>query len=250
MLGTIHFMRAWQIFLLGTAGLVVVLLLPVYERMLAAAGALSLVGMVFLGFLLRPRNDVFYIRTRIFEADLDNDLFVQHEQIAVRVELTRLRLLYLPTMAAVAFLLATYARGTTWKTSLMDNFWDSSSYVIILPRLFVFGDIGILSAWVGERWVLRDADACSAGSVRVDGGRVFYHFVNRSGEYHGGEGVAFGRFLPAELGTLVVYRVEKPDLNRIGMGLLFHRLVVIGRGVTDLGQARSATGAVPAQSEP
>lgn len=39
---------------------------------------------------------------------------------------------------------------------------------------------------------------------------------------------------PKELATIVFYDPSKPARNRIATGLLFHRPVVIGRGVTDL----------------
>jgi uncharacterized protein YbjT (DUF2867 family) len=38
---------------------------------------------------------------------------------------------------------------------------------------------------------------------------------------------------PDELGTIVFHNVRKPELNKIAMTFLFHRLVVIGRGVTE-----------------
>ena len=39
---------------------------------------------------------------------------------------------------------------------------------------------------------------------------------------------------PTELTTIVFYSRKNPDVNRIAMAFLFHRLVVLGRGVTDL----------------
>ena len=65
-------------------------------------------------------------------------------------------------------------------------------------------------------------------------------FLDPHNEYYGGEGLALGIHQPPELATLVLYNTFKPQLNKIGMILLFHRLVIIGRGVTELDKAKSA----------
>ena len=39
---------------------------------------------------------------------------------------------------------------------------------------------------------------------------------------------------PSERATVVFYNLRKPELNRIAIGFLFHRLIVLGRGVTEL----------------
>src|SRR5579863_742050 len=39
---------------------------------------------------------------------------------------------------------------------------------------------------------------------------------------------------PSELSRIVFYNPQDPDTNKIAMAFLFHRLVVLGRGVTDL----------------
>jgi len=44
----------------------------------------------------------------------------------------------------------------------------------------------------------------------------------------------FGLVHPLELETIVFHNVRAPELNKIAMGFLFHRLVILGRGVTDL----------------
>ena len=43
-----------------------------------------------------------------------------------------------------------------------------------------------------------------------------------------------GLVQPLQLATVVFYNGRKPELNKIAMGLLFHRLTILGRGVTDL----------------
>jgi|HubBroStandDraft_4_1064222.scaffolds.fasta_scaffold03605_6 hypothetical protein len=239
-------MKTWQIFVVGMAALVAALLLPSYESVIAGVGALVVVAVVVVGFLVRPRKEVFYIRTSARIYDPDYAVAVEHDQIAVRIELARLWLLFLPTFGALAFLLVTFARGTTWNFSL----WNSSLMgkaavagpypVFLLCRILLVIVLGLLSTWVSERWVLRDAEACHADSVSRVGERVLYSFRDRSGGYYGGEGFPFGLARTREVATIVLYRVSKPDLNKIAMACMFHRLVIAGRGVTDLDEATAS----------
>jgi len=37
-----------------------------------------------------------------------------------------------------------------------------------------------------------------------------------------------------ELATIVFHNVQKPESNKIAMGFLFHRVIIVGRGVTEL----------------
>ena len=100
-----------------------------------------------------------------------------------------------------------------------------------------------VSIWIGERLVIRDAKVCSAGTVTIAEGRVSYMFVDGKGAYYGGQGFYIGLVQPAVLARLVLYRARKPGLNKIGMGLLFHRLVILGRGLTDLDHETAVAGA-------
>lgn len=52
-------MKAWQIFAVGVVVLVAALLLPSYEPLLAGLAAIAMVTVVVLGFLFRPRKDIF-----------------------------------------------------------------------------------------------------------------------------------------------------------------------------------------------
>jgi hypothetical protein len=236
-------MKAWQIFVVGTGALVAALLLPSYEWAIAGAGALVIVAVVLLGFILRPRKEVFYIRTSVGVPDIDYLVSVEHDRVAVRVELTRLWLLFVPTFGALAFLLVTFANGTTWRFSLwnssfMATFFEAGPYpVFLFCRILLAVVIGLLSTWVSERWVLRDADACSADSVSHVAGRLLYSFRNRAGEYYGGEGFPLGLARSRQLATIVLYNVARPDFNKIAICCMFHRLVIVGRGVTDLDEA-------------
>jgi hypothetical protein len=59
-------------------------------------------------------------------------------------------------------------------------------------------------------------------------------FKDSRGGYGGGDDFYFGLVRPPALAKLVFYSVQKPELNKIGMGLLFHRPTILGRGLTDL----------------
>jgi hypothetical protein len=88
-------------------------------------------------------------------------------------------------------------------------------------RVFQVIVVGLLSTWVSERWVLRDADACSADSVSMMAGRILYSFKDRFGEYYGGEGFPFALVCSPQLARIVFYRTSKPELNNIASGCLF-----------------------------
>jgi hypothetical protein len=154
----------------------------------------------------------------------------------------------------IAFLLITFANGTTWKFSLwnsgfMATFLEAGPYpVFLLCRVLLAVVIGLLSTWVSERWVLLDADACSADSVSHMAGRLLYSFRNRAGEYYGGEGFPLGLARSRQLATIVLYSVARPDLNKMAICCLFHRLVIVGRGVTDLDKATTSARSATVQS--
>lgn len=237
-------MKMWQIFAVGVAALISALLLPLYESAIAGMGAVIVIAAVAFGFFLRPRRDEFYVRTSVHFVNHDHNLVLEHDRLAVRVELSRLWLLFLPTFLALAFLVVEASRGTLWNFSLLNRIFSVAGYsgylYITIGRGSLLIVVGILSVWISERWVLRDADVCNARSVTVREGRASFMFVDRSGEYYGGEALPFGLVRPAALARLVLYKVRKPELNKIGMGLLFHRLVIVGHGLTELDQETAA----------
>jgi len=245
-------MKGWQIFLVGTVGAVALFSFHAYESALAGLAALAIAAAVVLGFCVRPRKEVFYLRTTIRVTDPDYALAVEHDQIAMRLELARLWLLFIPTFMSLAFLLVTFANGTTWKISLIDSGWvnwlNLGPYpVLLFFRFLVIGVFGLLTAWVSERWVLRDASVCSAASLHRHEKRISYTFRDTLGEYYGGEGIPLGSTRSAQLRMIVLYRTGKPHLNKIAMCCLFHRLVIIGRGLTDLDGATVAVRGVEVQ---
>jgi len=234
-----------------------VLLFTPYEAFLEGAIALAIVVAAVLGFLTHPRRDVFYVRTAVRLIDSDRRQVLEHDFLAVRVELVRLWLLFVPTFLSVAVLVLFAARGPVNFSFL--NWIFSSPYASIVllfcqyPPLLVFA---LLVAWIDERRVLRDAQACSARSFSIHRapagwiGRVSYLFMGEHGEYCGGDCVYFGLRHPPELAAIVFHNVRTPELNKIVMGFLFHRLVIMGRGVTDLDRQTTAAQAALAEATP
>jgi hypothetical protein len=232
-------MRAWQIFAVGTAGLFVACLLPVFGSLLPCGIALGLVAIVLLGFLLRPRNEVFILKTTVRFYDLSGLPCVQHNQIAVKVELVRLWLLFGPTSAAVAFLVAWSGPVSAWSVKVVDYLPSNAFLLMLIFRLGVIlcvAVMAIISAWITERWVLRDANACSARTLACKGAHVSYAFMDPDGEFYGGDAIVLAGRQSLELATIVLYRAGKPEVNKISMGCLFHKLVIAGQGITDLDQ--------------
>jgi hypothetical protein len=235
--------KTWQIFAVGVLAAIALWFFPLYQSFIAGVAAIAVIGVVAAGFYLRPRTEIFYVRTTVWHMDADSNLSSQHEQLAVKVELARLWLLFLPTSLAVAFLVVTAAKGTLWNTGVFD--WIEDGYVfLIIDRIALALIVVALPIWISERRVLRDANACSARTVSVGKGYVCFSFVDRSGEIYAGEGFRFGLVRPPELTTVVLYAKRKPELNKIGVCLLFHRLVIIGRGLTDLDTAEVAARSV------
>jgi len=73
-------------------------------------------------------------------------------------------------------------------------------------------------------------------------GRISYLFMGEHGEYYGGH--SFCLYLsparPRELASIVFYNAQKPESNKIAMAFLFHRLIILSRGVTDLDKQTAA----------
>ena len=173
------------ILLLGLAMLAAIFLTTPYESVLEVVVAVGFVGAVVVGFLLHPRRDVFYVRTNIGIRDTDRRPIPEHDYLAVKVELARLWLLFLPTLLAVGFLVVSAANGSLWKFSLLNRIFSSRYAPIALiswdiPPLIV---VILLSVWISERWVMRDAEACSARSYSVTHRSVSYLFMGERGEY-------------------------------------------------------------------
>lgn len=141
-----------------------------------------------------------------------------------------------PPFLALAFLVISSADGILWKFSFLNKIF-STRYAFIALYMSHWAPLIVLIllwAWLRERWVMRDAEACSATSFSVTGRRASYSFRGERGEYYGGDCVYVGLVQPLQLATVVFYNGRKPELNKIAMGLLFHRLTILGRGVTDL----------------
>ena len=151
--------------LLGVVVLAGVLLFNPYEAFLEGFIALVIVAAVVVGFLMYPCREVFYVRTTIRLIRSDRNRALEHDLLAVRVELARLWLLFLPTFLAVAFLVFFAVGGPTKFSSL--NWIFSSRFAFIASAICLYPPmlvLVLLSAWIGERRVMRDAEACSARS--------------------------------------------------------------------------------------
>ena len=226
-----------------------VLLFTPYEAVLEGVIAVVMVTAVLAGFLMHPRREVFYVRTALPVIDPDRNKFLEHDLLAVRVELVRLWLLFVPTVLAVASLVF-FAAGGPMQFSFL-NWLFSSRYAPIAILILQYPPLLVLlltAAWIDERRVLRDAEACSARSFSISyaqvgrAGRVSYLFLGEHGEYYGGDCFCLylGLVQPHELATIVFHNVRKPELNKIAMGFLFHRVIILGRGVTDLDKQTAA----------
>ncbi|MGC1415646.1 MAG: hypothetical protein WA817_10210 [Candidatus Acidiferrum sp.] len=237
--------------------LAAVFLFTPYEVFLEGGMALAIVLAAVVGFLMHPRREVYYVRTAVRLIDPDRRPLLEHDFLAVRVELVRLWLLFVPTFLSVAVLVFFAASGPA-KFSYLNWVFSSRYASIVLlfcqyPPLLVFA---LLVAWIDERRVMRDAGACSAKSFSIHRapvgwiGRVSYQFVGEHGEYCGGDCLYFGLHHPRELATIVFHNVQTPELNKIVMGFLFHRLIIMGRGVTDLDSQTAAAQTALAEATP
>ncbi|HET9995102.1 MAG TPA: hypothetical protein VFQ18_06830 [Candidatus Acidoferrum sp.] len=231
-----------KVLLVGVAMLAAVLLFTPYEAVLEGVIAILFVAAVVLGFLLHPRKEVFYLRTTVRLSDADGNQALEQDYLAVKLELVRLWLLFLPTLLAVGFLVVSSGSRILWNFSLLNTIFSSKYGFIAIqvwhvPPLIV---LVLLWAWISERRVLRDAEACAATSFSVTGReglrvrRVAYAFVDEHGEYYGEYSFYFGLVHPLQLATIVFHNVKNPAVNRIAMSFLFHRLIILGHGVTDL----------------
>ena len=241
--------------LLIVAILAAVLLFTPYEAFLEGIIAVVIVAAAVVGFAMHPRREVFYVRTSVRVIAPDRGRAIEKDLLAVRVEVARLWLLFAPTFLAVAFLVF-FASGGPTKFSLLN--WIFTSRLAYLaffffqyPPLLV---VLLLWEWIAERRVMRDAEACSARSfsispTRIGGfGQVSYQFMGEQGEYYGGHCGCFKLVHSRELAAIVFHNVRTPELNRIAMGFLFHRLIILGRGVTDLDKETAVAQAVLAET--
>lgn len=230
-------MKPWQILPLGIAALVAILLLPYYESYIAGAAAVLIISAVFVGFCIHPRQTFYRVHTRAKRRAVGGGKVREHELLAVKLELARLWLLFVPTMIAVFFLVVTAAKGSTWHFELLERFLSAhASYFYVSVRVFgtiVAVTITLLTAWMSERWVLRDVVATYATSASIRNGRLGYVFLNKEGSYYGGSTFPFGSSEPS-IGRIVFYNESVPERNKIVGGLLFHRVIILGHGFTDL----------------
>jgi hypothetical protein len=187
------------------------------------------------------------VRVSHYEIDPDDEesLRISHDMLAVRVDLARLWILFVPTFVAVAFLTYSAAVGRTWDFSLLEILSTIGGAAYLLLRAAGFLALAVIAAWIAERSILRNADACSATPNMVDDSTLRYHFIDEAGDYYGGEGIPFFRVRPPELASMVFYNLSKPHLNRLTTSFVFHKFTVIAHGLTDLDDATVNTCLAP-----
>jgi len=247
-------MKPWQIMAVGLVGLCVALgLLPLLQSvgaLVAAVIAIAMIATVIAGFMFVPDRDSWtvWITQYSFAEGLDEEEFDLHstqEPIAIRVEVARLWLLYVPTIVAVGFLMLLAARGI--------GGFDLSKYfsypfLLVMrwgPALVWF----LVGSWVYERWLLRRAEAAQAQWSRHGNEEaVAYYFIVKQEYYSGWDFPLFSYSKEPALGAVVMYRRGRAERNHLVAAFVFHRFTVIARGVQDLEAAREH--AVQLASEP
>lgn len=107
------------------------------------------------------------------------------------------------------------------------NWIFSSQFAFIATTLCVYPPLLVLvflSAWIGERRVKRDAEACSARSFTFSHSasgrivRVSCLLMGEPGECYAGDCMYFGLVQPHELATILFHNVRMPELNKIALG--------------------------------
>jgi hypothetical protein len=228
-------MKGWQRFAIGTAMLCLVLLLFPLMAYIAVFVAMVMVATVIVGFLLVPDRDSWIVWVTQYSfaegEDDDIDVFFTQEPIAIQAYVTRLWILYIPTIMAVGFLMFVAAR----------DIWSFDITTYFSPESFFAARVGVgvvwflLAGWLYERWLLRRAAAASTREEREghDYFTAYYFVVER--EYHGGLSFPlFSYYDEPALAQVVMYRRTNPSSNRLVRAFLFHGFKVIGRGVQDL----------------
>jgi len=230
-------MKPWQFLPIGIVALFAILFLPYYESYIASFAAALLVAVVAAGFCLQPRQEFFRVNTKAPRRTAGGERVREHDLLAVKLELAHLWLLFIPTSLGVLFLVGTAANDTTWHIGLfrwLDYPFRAYTYVTFrVAGVVIAGTIALLSQWITERWILRDVIATYAMSASTKNGHLNYVFLDRYGSYYGGSTFPFGSMNPS-IGRIVFYNESNPDRNKIVGGLLFHRVVVLGEGLTDL----------------
>jgi hypothetical protein len=212
-----------------------VLLFTPLEAYVEGVLALILVAAVVVGFSLHPKKDVYYVQTTRRLREPSGKQALEKDFVAVKVELVRLWVLFVPTFLAIAYLIASSANGVLWKFSFLNWLTDSRlSPLLIILREFALLMALMLQAWIGERWVLRDAEASNADSYTHGTMQVTYAFYDQQGVIYGGDCIRFDLVRPIQLAKIVFYNPRKPDVNKIAMAFLFHRPVILAHGLTDL----------------
>jgi len=209
-----------------------------YYPALVGLYAFVIIIAIVIGFFLRPVRDVFTVRTTLLSESPALSRSMKHDQIELQVEVTRLWLLFLPTFAALAFFVVASVNGLTW--------WDSIAYPLVFIAQTIV--VNVLSTWVTERSVLRDAKACFVDHLSERRNWLRYSFKDDAGEYYGGTTLRFVQIHFPEIERTVIYKALNPDSNKIASAFLFHQFKVVGRGLPEFDEV-TATAHSAAEEE-
>lgn len=238
-------MKTWQILVFGSIAIAGIFLLMGFWVFGGVVIAMLMVAAVIFGFMLQPDRDSWRVIAKSYRVregrDSELDLYAAEDLLTFRADITRLWLLFIPTVIAVSGLVVATARGN-W-AGVEPEPLEPSYWTFWIGRFFVTAVAGILGTWVFERWLLRRADACHVrgGNVsRISEKPAFSYYFVVNGDYYGGSSfpIAPNRKSP-ELNGIVMYRRDDPDQSRLIPAFLFHQFDVVARGIEDLENARA-----------
>ncbi len=107
-----------------------------YEAFVEVSVALAIVLAVVVGFLIHPSRDIYYVRTSVRLIDPDRRQTLEHDFLAVRVELVRLGLLFVPTILSVTVLVFFAASGPS-KFSYLNWFFFHVTRTLFLRSVYI-----------------------------------------------------------------------------------------------------------------
>jgi hypothetical protein len=234
-------MKAWQILAVGLMVLCALFFVQAYIRFVPALAAIAMVAAVIAGFCFVPDKDLWVVWITTYsvseDADTSLDVYSEQEPIAIRTHVARLWLLYLPTVAAVAYFASAAATGRV--PSIEPYFSVPALYAVRAGVLAVWF---LLGSWLYERWLLHRAEAAQLhGDHEAKGTDSPYYFTVGTEYYGGTDFTIFSYRKEPILARVVMYRRANPSRSRMVAAFLFHRFDVAVRGVQDLEAARETS---------
>lgn len=226
-------MKGWQFCALGFAALGVFFLVYGLGLLSTAAVAILVLVAVGAGFSIRPKREVFRVQTKAYALGPGGQRQLQNTDMVVSLEVQRLWLLFIPTFSATAFLILLLTNrqlvdsAVAWLQAFSDLGYQPSALLLYGAIVSGYAVLGIVSRWMGERWMLYNAAATGAASLIRQGPHLNYHFKDSRQGYYGGTCSMMRKVPASPLSVVVLYREENPELNRLAIACVFHRLVVV-----------------------